>query len=62
MNGSGGCNRLMGSYKLEESNRLSFSEIGSTKMACMNMKTEKQLLEVLSKVDNYQLNGDTLEF
>ncbi len=40
--GSDGCNRLMGSYELKKGNHLSFSEIGSTKMACMNMKTEKQ--------------------
>lgn len=58
--GNSSCNSFMGSYELLEGNRITFSQIASTMMACMNMDIEKQLFEVLERADNYTLNNDTL--
>ena len=58
--GNAGCNGFFGVFKLEEGYRISFSELGATKMYCPNMNTETQFLEVLNTVDNYSLNGDTM--
>lgn len=59
--GNGSCNGFGGSYTLdEEKSRISFSGIFSTKMACPDMSVEQAFLDVLSRADNYSLNGDTL--
>jgi heat shock protein HslJ len=42
-------------------NRVLFSQIVSTEMACMEgMETETQFLEVLNSVDSYDVTGDRL--
>jgi len=58
--GSGGCNNFTGSYELMEGNRVLFSQIASTKMACMDMTNEDALLKILNIADNYVVNGDSL--
>ncbi|MET2986625.1 META domain-containing protein [Aureibaculum conchae] len=58
--GNAGCNRFFGTFELKEGNQITFSQLGATKMYCSNMETEKQFLEVLSKADNYSLDGETL--
>jgi len=59
--GSGGCNRLTGSYELGDRNRVRFSQIALTRMACMEgMDTEQRFMDVLEATDNYTVNGDTL--
>ena len=59
--GSGGCNRLTGTYTLEDGNRVRFSQIASTKMACMGgMETEQQFFNVLETADTYVVVGDRL--
>jgi heat shock protein HslJ len=58
--GNGGCNGFMGSYTLLEGNRLSFSQMAGTKMACSNMELENQFMEILSRVDNYAIKGKVL--
>lgn len=58
--GNGGCNTFNGSYELKEGNRISFSKIASTLMACENMKAEREFFNVLEIADNYNLFGDTL--
>jgi beta-lactamase class A/heat shock protein HslJ len=60
VHGSGGCNTFNGSYELKEGNRISFSKIASTLMACDNMETEAQFLKVLEMTDNYFISVDTL--
>lgn len=35
--GNGGCNSFTGTYDLQEGNRLRFSQMASTKMACLNL-------------------------
>lgn len=58
--GSGGCNNLMGGYQLGPGNRLRFTQMASTMMACPDMTTEDQLRKALETADSYALRGDTL--
>lgn len=60
VHGSGGCNTFNGSYQLKEGNRITFSKIASTLMACENMETEQEFFKVLELADNYFINSDTL--
>jgi TPR repeat protein len=61
VNGSGGCNRLMGSYKLN-GDQLTFSQMAGTKMACLEgMETENAFLDVLKKVNRWKITGQQLE-
>ena len=59
---NGGCNGMGGTFTLdEENNRLSFSQLMSTKMACPNMEIEDQLADVLQRTDSYTVANDTLQ-
>ena len=59
--GSGGCNRLMGSYTLE-GERLSFSQMAGTMMACpAGMETERAFLDVLTTVARWRIDSQRLE-
>lgn len=61
VNGNGGCNSFFGSYELDAKvNRISFSNMGSTKMACMGANVEDDFFKVLGTVDNYTVKNDTL--
>lgn len=60
VHGSGGCNTFNGKFELEERNRITFSKIASTLMACENMETEQEFFKIFEMADNYFLNGDTL--
>lgn len=60
--GFAGCNNFFGTYKLEEGNRISFSALGATKMACPDKAfNESEFLEIFGMVDNYRITGDRLE-
>jgi heat shock protein HslJ len=58
--GNGGCNSIHGGVELTEINRIKFSKMASTMMACPNMEAEREFLQVLETADNYNLVGDTL--
>lgn len=59
--GSGGCNRLFGVYELN-GQKLRFSGVGSTKMACKDgMDTESAFLASLLKVAGWRISGQQLE-
>ncbi|EGF90091.1 META domain protein [Asticcacaulis biprosthecium C19] len=59
--GSGGCNTFGGSAILQTGDRVRFSDVVSTKMACMQgMEVEQAFFDVLSRADNYSLNGNSL--
>jgi uncharacterized lipoprotein YbaY/heat shock protein HslJ len=59
--GSGGCNRLMGSYTLE-GERLSFSQMAGTRMACpQGMDTERAFLDGLAAAARWQIDSQRLE-
>jgi putative lipoprotein len=61
LTGSGGCNRLAGSYRTD-GHTLQFSGIASTRMACMHgMEMESSFLEALGKVRGWKITGSRLE-
>ncbi len=60
VNGHSGCNSFRGTYTLKEENRLSFSQLAGTLMACINMEKETVFMEVLRTVDNYAIKGKIL--
>lgn len=61
VSGSGGCNRITGSYKLK-GNELTFSRMVATMMACMQgMDTEKKFLKALGDVTSWKITGHTLQ-
>lgn len=62
VNGNGGCNSFFGTYELQaDANRISFSKIGSTRMACVKPTVENDFFNVLETVDNYTVKNDTLQ-
>ena len=59
--GAGGCNHIMGGYKLE-ANKLTFTQMAGTRMACPSgMDTEQAFLEALGKVASWKITVNTLE-
>lgn len=61
LSGSGGCNRLQGSYRLAGDGQLSLGRVASTMRACVGgMAQEQQLLQALARVARYALSGQEL--
>ena len=60
LNAFGGCNTLSGVYEMKEGNRIQFSNVISTMMACPDMMVEDEFKKVLGMVDNYSIKGDSL--
>jgi heat shock protein HslJ len=62
MNAVAVCNRMEGSYSLDvKAGKLSFQSVKMTWKACPDIKTEKQLLDVLGKVTHYKNDVNTLQ-
>ena len=61
VSGSGGCNRLVGSYTLD-GDHLTFGHTAGTMMACLEgMDTEKAFLQALQQVNSWKISGQHLE-
>jgi heat shock protein HslJ len=61
MAGSGGCNRLAGSYTLDD-DRVSFGRVASTRMACaQGMEQESAFLDALSAIKRWRVEGQHLD-
>jgi copper homeostasis protein (lipoprotein) len=61
VSGSGGCNRLEGSYELS-GDQLTFSKMASTMMACISgMDMDKALQDALAQVRTWKIAGQALE-
>jgi copper homeostasis protein (lipoprotein) len=59
--GTGGCNRMMGSYELKEPSQITISKIAGTMMACLKgMDVEQQFLKTLPKAESYSIKGNQL--
>jgi uncharacterized lipoprotein YbaY/heat shock protein HslJ len=59
--GSGGCNRLTGSYELN-GDALTFKQMATTMMACLEgMDTEKAFKDTLGQVKKWKIAGQHLE-
>lgn len=61
VSGSSGCNRLTGSYTVQDDS-LRFSGLAGTRMACAPpaMMLEQRFLAALEKVDRYRIEGEML--
>jgi heat shock protein HslJ len=61
LSGSGGCNRLFGSFDLS-GDSLQFHSVASTRMACADnsMRYESDLLEALKLATSYTITGNVL--
>jgi heat shock protein HslJ len=61
VSGSGGCNRLTGSYTLH-GDTLTFGQVAGTMMACLKgMETEDAFLQVFSQVNSWKIRRQRLE-
>jgi len=61
LEGNGGCNIITGGYELS-GDRIAFTKIISTKMACLNgMEIEREFLKALESSNNLKLAGENLE-
>ena len=61
MSGSGGCNRLAGTYTVE-GNRLTFSRMAGTMMACPSgMEQERSFHDALGRAATWRIDGERLE-
>jgi len=60
--GSGGCNRLSGSFELKNDNSIKISQMRSTMMACENMTVEQNLTLALQNITHYSFKNGSLEF
>ena len=59
--GFSGCNTFMGEYNLNENNRISFSKLASTRMACFDTPVaENEVLKVFELADNYSFKDNLL--
>jgi copper homeostasis protein (lipoprotein) len=59
--GSGGCNRVFGSFELD-GNRLRFGPMASTRMSCPDDRgQENAFLDTLTRVEGYRIRGSHLE-
>jgi heat shock protein HslJ len=62
VSGSGGCNRLMGSYEVN-GEKLNFGQMAGTRMACVKgMESERAFLQALGQVSSWKITGQNLEF
>jgi putative lipoprotein len=57
--GSGGCNRMSGSYEAGHG-MLRFGPLISTKMACVSMETENAFFRALERTRGYRIQNRTL--
>jgi heat shock protein HslJ len=57
-----GCNTLFGSFQLGENTKIAFSNVGATKMYCMNMEVENQFIQLLEKTTQIKINEQILIF
>ncbi|MHA7942288.1 copper resistance protein NlpE N-terminal domain-containing protein [Formosa sp. 3Alg 14/1] len=58
VSGNTSCNGFGGEYELLEGNRIKFSKMMHTMMACPNMSIENEFMQVLEVADNYTVvNG-----
>ena len=60
MQGNTGCNSFFGTYEAGPGDRLVFSKIGVTEMACNPMKSESGLLQAFRQTDSFAVINDTL--
>jgi len=58
--GFSGCNNLTGKYTITPVDRLSLSQMASTRMACPQLDFESEFLKALQAADSFTISGDQL--
>ena len=58
--GNAGCNKLSGTFELGSSNRIKFSPLAVTKMACAFPTPENEFLEALTKTTTWSIVNNEL--
>lgn len=62
VSGNAGCNNFFGTASvMMSSGKVNFSNVGSTKMMCADMRAEDSFLMMLGRVNKYMISGNTLE-
>lgn len=61
VNGRAACNRFFGNYEMER-NKLKFSPMGATRMACPDLQIENRFFEMLETVDSFTIKDNVLTF
>lgn len=61
LSGNAGCNRMTGAieYNAVQKNIIKFPQIATTRMACMDMAGEQELLDALHKVVRFEAVGES---
>lgn len=59
VNGRGGCNRFFGNYEMD-GDKLKFSPLGATRMACPDLQLETEFFKALETVDTYSIKDGVL--
>lgn len=54
ISGSAGCNNIFGKFTVS-GDKLTFSPLAATKMACPDMSTEDKFLKIVDKVNNWKV-------
>ena len=62
VSGSDGCNRFTGTVSFGDSQRIDFSELTATRMACANPQGAQQVREMLDNAYRYLIDHDRLVF
>jgi heat shock protein HslJ len=59
-----GCNKITGTFFMKAANKLGFSKVISTKMACDNLSFENDFIKTIQKTNNYMIEnkGTMLHF
>lgn len=58
--GSGGCNRINGSYEIDKRNKISFGDAAATRMTCPDISFENTFLSTLKEVNSYEMHDKTM--
>lgn len=62
ISGNAGCNNYFGQLSLDPTaGNFNADKIGSTRMACDNLASEKNFLDMLDEADKYVVTDNTLE-
>lgn len=60
VSGNTSCNNFSGQFQTGPLNKIHFSKMISTRMACRNMEIERDFLKMLETADNFTINADEL--
>ncbi|KFF15034.1 META domain-containing protein [Flavobacterium hydatis] len=61
VSGNSGCNNFFGTYTLKGNDQIQFSNLGSTRMACIDPEASKTEQKILSLLDNKEIRFDVAE-